>query len=391
MNIVRKQQLFITLLLLLLPSFMQAGQKVKWTFSTGGPVYSSPAYNNGKVYIGSDDFNLYCLSANSGKQEWKFKSGGIIRCKPAIENNAVFFSSDDGNLYSLNAKTGVKNWELNIGNRIKRVLPSTTVGSGNYWDYMQSSPCINNGVVYVGSGDSCLYAVEAATGKLKWKVKTEGLIRSSPCIYKDYVYVGSWDGYIYAFNKINGSKKWAFDTRGNQYKNVQPSPKVSNGILYCGSRNPYFYAINVKTGKEIWKYSYKFSWVESSATIIHNVVYVGSSDLHTVHAFNANTGKVIWKCAVPGDAWSSPFYYNGIIYIGLGNYTRNYNTKVGGAILAINASTGKLKWQLDCGKTPFISGVVSSPVVNNNTVYYGSLDGKVYAVSTELISAENNR
>ena len=374
----KKKLIFISILFLFASTGSKAA-KITWTYKTRGAVYSSPTYYNGNLYIGSDDNNLYCLNATNGQVKWSFPTHGIVRCKPAIANGTVYFASDDGNLYALKAQSGTKLWSYNIGNKIKRILPNT-IFRGNYWDYMQSSPYINQDAVFVGSGDSCLYAIDSKTGKLLWKFHTGGIIRSSPTVYNGQVYFGSWDGFIYALKANEGTFVWKYDTRGKYYKNVQPSPQIANGILYCGSRNPYFYALNAETGKEIWKYSYDFSWVESSATIKKGVVYVGSSDLKKVFAFDANTGKAIWQLPVDGTAWSTPFYDQGNIYIGLASYKNDKSAMEGGGLLAIDAETGKQKWEIKCGKTSAIGGVVSSPVVHDGMIYYGSLDGKVYAV-----------
>ena len=377
-SIIIQRLIFMSILLLFLPTISKSAS-IKWTFKTGGAVYSSPTYYNGDIYIGSDDNNLYCFHATDGKLKWKFNTQGIVRCKPAIADGNVYFESDDGNLYALSAKSGSKLWSHNIGNKIKRILPNT-IFKGNYWDYMQSSPCVNNGTVFAGSGDSCLYALDSKTGNLKWKFRTGGIVRSSPTVSNGIIYFGSWDGFIYALNEKDGSFVWKFDTRGKYYKNVQPSPRIANGILYCGSRNPYFYALDAKTGNEIWKYSYKFSWVESSATIHKGVAYVGSSDLKKIFAFNSKTGKVIWTLNINGTAWSTPFYNKGILYIGLASYKNDSTAIKGGGLLAINAKTGKLQWETKCGNTRAIGGIVSSPVVQDAMAFYGSLDGKVYAV-----------
>lgn len=364
-------------------SLVNAEPGIKWSITTGGAVYLSPVCDNGAIYIGSDDYYLYSLDAVSGKINWQFRTGGIIRCKPTVANGVVYFTSDDGNIYSLNSKTGDTIWTFYIGNDIKRVLPGLTNPAGDvYWDYMQSSPYLYNGTVYIGSGDSCLYAVDAQKGSLKWKVKTGGIIRLSPCVYEGVVYVGSFDGFIYAFNADDGAKVWVFDARG-QYNHVQPSPRVANGILYCGARNPFFYAIDAKTGKEIWKHCFDFSWVESSAAIADGKVYVGSSDLNTIFSFDAKTGNVNWVLKIHNDTWSSPCYDNGTIYIGLASYGSRADTLTGGGILAINAADGTEKWKIECGNSIFIGGVVSSPTVYNDVVFYGSLDGKVYAVENK--------
>jgi eukaryotic-like serine/threonine-protein kinase len=380
-NYQKKIFLIISVIYLLsLLSFTNAEPGIKWSLATTGAVYSSPVYDNGAIFIGSDDSCLYSLNAETGKINWIFHTNGIIRCKPVVEYGTVYITSDDGYLYRIDSETGDQIWLYNIGNKIKRVFPSLSNVPGDiYWDYMQSSPCITNEILYIGSGDSCLYAFNAKRGKLIWKVKTGSIIRSSPCVYEGVVYVGGFDGYIYAFNAGDGSKVWAFNARG-QYNHVQPSPRVADGILYCGARNPFFYAIDAKTGKEIWKHSFDFSWVESSAAVVDGKVYVGSSDLKTVFSFDAKNGNVNWTLKVPGDTWSSPCVDNGTVFIGLASYGSRADTLTGGGILAVNSADGTIKWKVECGNSAFIGGVVSSPAVFKDVVYYGSLDGKIYAV-----------
>ncbi|MBV1759047.1 MAG: PQQ-binding-like beta-propeller repeat protein [Dethiosulfatibacter sp.] len=66
-----------------------------------------------------------------------------------------------------------------------------------------SSPAIADGVVYIGSRDSYLYAIDSNTGQEKWKFKTDDMIDSSPAIADGVVYIGSMDSYLYAITKYN--------------------------------------------------------------------------------------------------------------------------------------------------------------------------------------------
>jgi len=63
-----------------------------------------------------------------------------------------------------------------------------------------SSPVVAGGVVYVGSYDGKLYALDAMTGARKWNYTTGGLIDSSPAVADGVVYVGSDDDTVYAFH-----------------------------------------------------------------------------------------------------------------------------------------------------------------------------------------------
>jgi outer membrane protein assembly factor BamB len=82
------------------------------------------------------------------------------------------------------------------------------------WDFFLSSPVIgvngpgiNKGpTVYFGSSDGNLYALDAISGSLKWKFKTNGIINTSPALYDGIVYFGSWDTYMYAADAQTGKE-----------------------------------------------------------------------------------------------------------------------------------------------------------------------------------------
>ena len=69
---------------------------------------------------------------------------------------------------------------------------------------MFSSPAVVDGVVYVGSYDTYLHAVDAASGEPRWRYETEGSVRSSPAVVDGVVYVGSEDRYLYAISVLGG-------------------------------------------------------------------------------------------------------------------------------------------------------------------------------------------
>ena len=73
-------------------------------------------------------------------------------------------------------------------------------------DVIDSSPTIANGIVYIGSQDHKLYALDAATGSTLWTYTAGNVIDSSPTIANGVVYVGSWNGKLYAFHLPNGAR-----------------------------------------------------------------------------------------------------------------------------------------------------------------------------------------
>ena len=74
---------------------------------------------------------------------WRFATGGIIYSSPSVANGVVYVGSDDKNLYAIDTVTGKEKWHFATG------------------DHIYSSPSVANGVVYVGSNDKNLYAIGA--------------------------------------------------------------------------------------------------------------------------------------------------------------------------------------------------------------------------------------
>ena len=64
-----------------------------------------------------------------------------------------------------------------------------------------SSPSVAEGIAYMGGGASRkLYAVDVQTGEELWSFETEDTVYSTPVVADGVVYVGSLDGYLYALN-----------------------------------------------------------------------------------------------------------------------------------------------------------------------------------------------
>ena len=120
-----------------------------------------------------------------------------------------------------------------------------------YEGYVDSSPAVANGVVYVGSYDNNLYALNATTGTMLWSFTTGGGVYSSPAVANGVVYVGSWDfnGDVYALNATTGAEVWDYMTGSNE----GGSPAVANGMVYVG-QGSNLYALNATTGAKVWNY-----------------------------------------------------------------------------------------------------------------------------------------
>jgi hypothetical protein len=120
-------------------------------------------------------------------QAWTSPKEDISNASPVVVNGVVYIGSDDWHIYALDARTGTQLWSSQTGGSI------------------ESSPAVANGVVYVGSNDHKLYAFNAggcgqSTCPPLWTTTTGDLINSTPVVVNGTVYVGSFDRKVYAFD-----------------------------------------------------------------------------------------------------------------------------------------------------------------------------------------------
>jgi outer membrane protein assembly factor BamB len=336
-------------------------QKERWRFKTGNVNRSTPAVADGMVYVGSHTGNLYAIDVKTGALIWVSELGGEVSSSPAVAESAVFVGNDAG-FYALSTRSGERLWTLRTG----EVVPFA-----HRWDYFQSSPTYVDGVVYFGSGDSHIYAVQAKTGAVLWKFKTEGRVRASPAVADGVLYCGSMDGSLYALDAKTGQMKWKFKTAGNAFfplGEVQSTPAVAEGMVFFGSRDGHLYAVDITAGKKKWDYSHEGSWCISGPAVADGLVFVGSSDGQFVNAVDAKTGREKWRSKMPARVFTSGAIAGGNVYFG----------SWGGEVMWFDAQTGKAK-----GGTMAEAAVQASPVIAEGVLFFASDDGYIYAVELE--------
>jgi outer membrane protein assembly factor BamB len=274
---------------------------------------------------------------------WKFTTDGSVPSSPAVVDGIVYVGSDDGNVYAINATTGAKVWSFSTGGEV------------------QSSPAVVNGRVYVGSNNGFLYALNASTGAMYWSFETTaGDPVASPVVQGGVVFVGSEDGHFYALNATTGVQRWSVTTPSG----ISAAPAVANGIVYIASGNGFLYALNASTGAEIWLY-YSGSQVYTPA-VVDGIVYFTSYN-GDVQALNASSDVLLWSDNTGGTIDSSPAVADGVVYVA---------TATTHEVLALNSLTGTQVWSYDPGDT-----VTSSPSVANGVVYFGCWNANVYALA----------
>src|SRR6266508_1078826 len=302
-------------------------------------------------------------SAPTLELKWKHQTGDRVQSSPAVVGGILYVGSWDGYLYALNAASGALKWKYKTGSMI------TTSG-----------PAVVSGVVYVGAENGTVYAVNASNGSLKWKRSIGGSIRSSPAVSGGTLYIGNMvkaiptgmNGYVYALNANTGGVKWVSDKTWA----VRTSPAVADGKVYFGSDASKVFALNATTGAQIWAHLV-LGMVRSSPAVGNGLVYIGDDGgqlyaldidkrlpmISHVYAFDAATGRQKWVTQMFDWTSVSPSIANGVLFTSPSRYVEAYD-----------AQTGEHLWE-----DRMIGDSDASPAVSNGIVYYASNDGAIYA------------
>ena len=280
------------------------------------------------------------------------KDAGTENCRDAALDNkqiTVHGGDEEVRVYALISNTTLSDTLQKIVLTIDKKI----------FDWITSSPTIADEVVYYGSPDHHLYALDAETGQVLWSFPTDGQVFSSPMVVDDHVFIGSADGNVYAVDAGSGTEVWSVDTGSK----IVSSPTVLDGDIYIGSFNGNVYAFDAENGAERWVFETD-SLIASSPTVIDDIVFIGSFD-NRLYALDADRGIEVWSYETEGAVYSSPTVAGDDVFIG----------STDGHLYAINKTSGEVNWKFETG-----GAIVSSATVFNGTVYVGSLDHHVYAL-----------
>jgi eukaryotic-like serine/threonine-protein kinase len=301
---------------------------------------------------------------SSVKLKWSFKTGNAIRSTPLVNGNKIYIGSGDHYLYAFDTSGNVL-WKFKADGPV------------------HSSPCILKNTLYFSSRSNSLYALDAQSGKLKWQKQLgkdlpyEWLFDyyvSSPLVAGETIYTGSGDGNLYALNATNGNMQWKF----NAGSRVRSTPALYENKVYFGDCSGKVYALDKSNGRQVWQFAihgdtmrnenfgFDRKAVIASPAIANNTVVVGGRDGY-LYAIDAQTGKQKWEFDYKV-SWiiSSVAIKDSIVVTG---------TSDGRFINALNLNTGKEIWRFNV-----TAPVWASPSIVGDKVFNAVNDGLVYCL-----------
>ncbi|HPD83398.1 MAG: PQQ-binding-like beta-propeller repeat protein [Alphaproteobacteria bacterium] len=202
--------------------------------------------------------------------------------------------------------------------------------------------------------------------------------KSTPLVVDDRIYMGTEAGLMVCVDRHTGKALWKYDVKTHHPKGIWSSPAHYKDRIYFGAYNGIAYCLDAKTGKEIWK-NPCCEFIGSSPLIVPetNMMYVGLEhqrprQMGSNAAFDLDTGERKWEQAQKNYQHGSAAYYKPKNLVVFGNADHD--------ISAYDAITGKLIWKHETQRS-----IKYPPAIDESLklVVATSFDGNIYILDVE--------
>ena len=259
----------------------------QWSYKTDGKVYSTPTVCQDIVWVSSTDKNLYGLQLESGQPQFSLPHGRSVVASPVCDQNIVVVPGTDGKATGWNRTNGERVWEFD--------------GIDNF---TVTRPQVKDGVVFFGSWGNEFYALNTATGNLKWKWNnghTNRMLSPAqvvPVITHNKIFLASPDRYMTVLDEETGEVIWRHNDPENK---VRESIGVSEdgNTVYAKTMDGVILAIDATVNER------KINWISSgedmgyeltpTPVVEKNGVIYAPTDKGLIYAYSAADGSFLWK------------------------------------------------------------------------------------------------
>ena len=319
-----------------------------------------PVLEDGRLFVGTNHGLVLAVQARTGRVLWRRQFAGCVAASPAVGRGVVYVGFMDpppctgtapSFLAALDARSGGTLWRFRAG-------------------VVETPPLLADGLVYFGSWDRRVYAVDARTGRLRWSFQTGAKVKGGVALAGGSVFAGSYDGRLYAVDARSGRLRWA--AGGGSLGGLYATPSVAKGRVFVGSTNGRVYAFAAATGRLLWS-KRTGSYVYSPLALSGGSAFVGSYD-HRLYALDQATGAARWSFDAGAPVSGAPTVLDGLVYFSTcGSCSLAESNPGARRTFALDARTGKLQWR-------FPDGEYSPVIADRERVYltgYTSLYGLV--------------
>lgn len=357
---------------------LSAAPKPLWTLSVGtgdrarNRITADPIVAEGIVFT-LDSLSVLTATSTSGSRLWSrdltpsferagdADGGGI-----AYGDGVIFVSTGYGVLHALDPESGSALWKQELK------------GSGN------GRPSYFDGVVYLVSQDSVAWAIEAATGRIRWQLDHLSDVNNmsgstGPAISEKLVVFGFGEGDLQAAFRGGGLTLWNATLAGGRsgravatIDDIATSPVISGSTVFAANSSGRIAAMHLDSGARLWTAPYGARsplWPAGGSLFFVN-------DLGQLMRLDATDGSKVWSVDLPGFVslrqrkskdvvpHHGPVLAGGRLLLASGD----------GLLRQFDPETGAERSAIRLG-----SGATANPIVADGILYVLCRDGKLRA------------
>jgi len=332
-------------------------------------IGSTPVVADGKLFVVDADATVHAYNAGTGAHLWQTAldttkrdrvvlfGGGV-----SVEGSKVYATTGRGDSAALDAATGKLLWKVRPGGPLR------------------GAPAIGGGNVYVLSQDNQIFALKSDTGETLWTVsatlQTSGVFGvAAPAIAQGTVVAGFSSGELSALRYENGRIVWqdqlsrtSISTSVSVISDIDASPVIDQGKVYAIGQGGRMVAMDLVTGQRLWELTIggiNTPWLAGEW------LFVVTDDAKLI-CIARTTGKIRWIAQLPH--WRDPKtknkpigWYGPVLAGG-----RLLVVSDGGQLVNVAVADGKVGTSVKAGK-----GFYLPPIVANNTLYLLDAQGRL--------------
>ncbi|GAA3259812.1 outer membrane protein assembly factor BamB family protein [Nonomuraea helvata] len=316
---------------------------------------------------------------------WSFPADDGFR-HLMVADGIVYAGSDDGKVYALDAVSGALRWSHQFG------------------DLVTQGPIRAGGTVYAATYGR-IVALDAVRGRTRWSRRTIGT--GGLTVDGRTVYVATERGLVIALDTASGRTRWRAGT-GDLLRDV--IPHAAGHLVYAVGRNGVV-ALDAGSGERRWRFRVDGRAGVAGVATTADTVYVATQENGRLHALDQITGRPKWRFRTGVPLYSGPQVSGGAVYVGdwgvlhkldAATGARQWTFKAGGSVAQsaftvvrgdvyvtivgdrlhdLDAATGETRWSFPLGgEDKFGFSDVSRPVLVGDALYAAAGNGRLDAL-----------
>ena len=341
--------------------------ELAWEFDVASSLASPPVVADGALVIGAHVTNLvHAIETDSGEERWRVETGGPVDAMPFVDDGTVYIGSFDGSMYAIDLATGDVRWREELAGE-----------DGDDPAGIVAGAAVVDDVVVVGGGDGTIWGLDPDDGGELWSFEPDGDLTFNSAVVeverdgRALAAIGGTDGGLYLVDPESGELEERIGLAAGVWFSrplVVERPGGDGQQLWIGSselERGFVNLVDIEDGSVlIFETPHG---VGTAPALTEDGLIVVGTDGGQLFAVDQGSMGEVWRGTYVTDSQikGSPVVDDGLVYIGTH----------GREVLAVDATDGEVEWRFEGEQIFGLSG----PVIADDRLFVGNDSGAIYA------------